>query len=248
MNLRFLKPIVPVLVVLASLVGCSSSPTKPPEATVPIVKDDRALDALKDMSDAVAKAQSMTFRAESAVAIASPNGQWIHVFGTSLVTLQRPNKLYVETRGDMFPQNFYYDGQTVTMYAPNEKLYAAENVPGNLDETLLQVFQKHGTYFSFADVIMSVPHDAMAKDVTSAEIVGQSTVGGVLTNHLAFTSPGIEWEIWIGVDDKLPRLLEVTYTGQKGEPTCSVAFADWRLNPAISRHIRIYAFGWLGAH
>ncbi len=42
MNLRFLKPIVPVLVVLASLVGCSSSPTKPPEATVPIVKDDRA--------------------------------------------------------------------------------------------------------------------------------------------------------------------------------------------------------------
>jgi hypothetical protein len=239
MNLPFTRKTIPVLAVLASMIGCSSEPVKPeatakPEASAAIIKDDRALATLKSMSETLAKTQSMTFRADSAVAIVSPSGQWVHVFGTSLVTLQRPNKLYVETRGDMFPQNFYYDGQTVTMYAPNEKLFATDNIPGNLDETLLQVFQKHGTYFSFADVIMSVPHDAMAKDVTSAELIGQSTIGGVLTNHLAFTSPGLEWEIWIGADDQLPRLLEVTYTNHKRRPTCSVAFSQWQLNPATS--------------
>jgi hypothetical protein len=132
----------------------------------------------------------------------------------------------------MFPQNFYFDGKTVTMYAPNEKLYATEAISGNLDQALLQVFQKHGTYFSFADVVASVPQQALAKDVTSAQLVGQSTVDGVSTNHLAFTDPAMEWEIWIGAEDRLPRRLEVTYTSQAHQPTCWVTFSDWKLNPA----------------
>ena len=199
------------------------------------IKDERALAALNEMSDTLAKADAMSFRAESAVPIASPTKQWVHVFGVSQVTLRRPDHLYVETAGDLFAQNFYFDGKTVTMYAPGERLYAAEPVQGNVDETLLQVFQKHGTYFSFADVVLSVPQKAMLKDLTTAQVVGQSnSVGGVATTHLAFAKPGMEWEIWIGDDDHLPRRLDVTYTGDDGRPTGSVTFSDWKLNPEIT--------------
>lgn len=197
-------------------------------------KDDRALAALKEMGDTLAKAGGITFRADSAVPIASPTNQWVHVFGVSQVTLRRPDHLYVETGGDVFNQNFYFDGKTVTMYAPAEKLYATEPIPGNLDDALKQVFEKHGTYFSFADVVLSVPHEAMAKDLTSAQLVGQSSVGGVPTTHLAFAKPGMAWELWIGADDHLPRRLDVTYTGVEGRPTASVTFADWKLNPDIT--------------
>ena len=65
-------------------------------------KDERALAALKEMSDTLAKAEGMSFRADSTVAIASPTSQWVKVFGVSQVTLHRPNQLYVETGGDMF--------------------------------------------------------------------------------------------------------------------------------------------------
>jgi hypothetical protein len=199
------------------------------------VKDDRALAALSEMSDTLAKAAAMSFRAESAVPIASPTKQWVHVFGVSKVTLRRPDHLFVETGGDLFAQNFYFDGKTVTMYAPGERLYAAEPIQGNLDETLLQVFQKHGTYFSFADVVLSVPQKAMLKDLTTAQVVGQSaSVGDVATTHLAFAKPGMEWEIWIGDDDHLPRRLDVTYTNNPGRPAGSVTFADWKLNPEIT--------------
>ena len=190
------RHIIPVLAMLASVIGCSSQPAKPetsakPDASAAVVKDDRALTILKGMSDAVAKAQSMTFRADSAVAIASPTGQWVHVFGTSLVTLVplRTNSM-LRLVAICSRKISTTTGRPLPCTLPNEKLYATDNVPGTLDETLLQVFQKHGTYFSFADVIMSVPHDAMAKDVTTAELIGQSTVGGVLTNHLAFTFSG----------------------------------------------------------
>ena len=204
-------------------------------ATTRDVKDGRAVAALKEMSDTLAKAQGMSFRADTAVAIASPTNQWVKVFGVSQVTLRRPDQLYVETGGDMFTQVFYYDGKTVSMYAPAEKLYATEQIQRGLDEALLQVFEKHGTYFSFADVLLSVPQREMVKDLTNAQLVGESKgVGGVATTHLAFAKPGMEWEIWIGADDHLPRRLDVTYTDVEGRPTGSVAFSDWKINPSIA--------------
>ena len=220
---------------LGALALCSLAASGPQGTTAKDVKDDRALAALKDMSDTLAKAVGMSFRADSAVAIASPTSQWVKVFGVSRVTLHRPDQLYVETGGDMFTQVFYYDGKTVAMYAPAEKLYATEQIRRGLDETLAQLFEKHGTYFSFTDVVLSVPQQAMAKDLTTAQLVGESTgVGGVTTTHLAFAKPGMEWEIWIGADDHLPRRLDVTYTDVEGRPTGSVAFSDWKLNPAIA--------------
>ena len=223
--------IILAALVLATTIGCSNEFKN--EAALSTM-DERALAALKDMSDTLAKANSMSFRADSAVAIASPTGQWVHIFGTSLVTMQRPDKLNVETGGDVFTQVFYYDGKTITMYAPNEKFYATEQLSGHLDEALPQIFQKHGTYFSFADVVLSIPNAAMTKDLSSAQYVGQSAVGGVTTKHLAFAGNGLEWEIWIGDADQLPRLLNVTYTAEHGRPTCSVSFADWKLNPTTS--------------
>ena len=82
---------------------------------------------------------------------------------------------------------------------------------------------------------MSVPQQAMIKDLTSAQLVGESTsVGGVTTTHLAFAKPNLEWEIWIGADDHLPRRLDVTYTDVDGRPTGSVTFSEWKLNPTIA--------------
>jgi hypothetical protein len=219
-----------------SLAGSAeTAKSRSPGAAAKDVKDDRALAALKEMSDTLAKAKGMSFRADSAVAIASPTGQWVKVIGVSQVTLRRPDELYVETGGDMFAHMFYFDGKTVAMYAPAEKLYATEQIQRSLDETLLQVFEKHGTYFSFADVVLSVPQREMMKDLTAAQLVGESKgVGGVATTHLAFAKPGMEWEIWIGAADHLPRRLDVTYTDVEGRPTGSVAFSDWKLNPEIA--------------
>src|SRR5438034_10505729 len=86
----------------STLTGCAGSAQSGSSAAMAKqVKDDRALASLKEMSDTLAKADSMSFRADSAVAIASPTQQWVHVFGVSLVTLQRPDKLYVESGGEM---------------------------------------------------------------------------------------------------------------------------------------------------
>jgi hypothetical protein len=174
------------------------------QATTRPAIDERAIAVLRTMSETLARANSLSFRAESAISIASPTGQWIHVFGTSRVLLRRPDRLYVETRGDLFPHNFYYDGKRATVYAPDQNLYATEEISGRVHDVLLQIFQKHGNYFPFADVLHFEIHTAMTHSVTSAQFVGTSTVGGVKTDHLAFAGGGLEWEIWIGADDQSP--------------------------------------------
>jgi hypothetical protein len=194
--------------------------------------DERAITVLGTMSQTLARASSLSFRAESAIPIASPTGQWVHVFGASRVLLRRPDRLYVETRGDLFPHNFYYDGKRVTMYAPDQNFYATEEMSGRVHDVLLRMFEKHGNYFPFADVLHFEIHTAMTHSVTSAQFVGTSTLGGVKTDHLAFAGGGLEWEIWIGAEDHLPRLLNVTFAEVTGRPHNSVAFADWQLEPA----------------
>ena len=50
--------------------------------------------------------------------------------------VSRPNKLHAERKGDLIDQTFYYDGKTLTLYNPSDKVYATEPAPGTIEELL----------------------------------------------------------------------------------------------------------------
>ena len=52
----------------------------------------------------------------------------------SEVTVGRPDKLKVVTLGDGPASDFYYDGKTMTAFAPQEKLIAVADAPPTIDE------------------------------------------------------------------------------------------------------------------
>ena len=94
----------------------------------------------------------------------------------------------------------------------------------------------------FVDLLVSDPYARLTKELSSAFVVGQSTIAGVKTDHLAFTAPGIDWELWIGAQDKLPRLAVASYRSGERQPTFTVEFSDWKLNaplPAQSFEVSI---------
>jgi hypothetical protein len=244
--MRRTKPITRLLTLAlaasaaAAAIGCSSNSHTPATASATVashaahpVMDERAISILKEMSDTLAKAQGFSFSAVSSEVVESPAGEWVHVFGTSRVTFQRPGSLVVETGGDLFEQTLYYDGDTATMYARRENLYAQEKISDTVEKMLQQIFEKHGDSFAFADVLHADPYHAMAKQVAVAELVGRSTLNGVPTDHIAFSGSGMQWELWVGVDDKLPRMLGVTFRDIKDSPTNTVSFYDWKLNPQL---------------
>jgi hypothetical protein len=204
-----------------------------PQAPTPApIMEQRALDLLQRMSRTLGAAKAFTYRSRSTVEVPTKTGQFITLFATSEVALQRPNKLRVHVTGEGPNFEFYYDGTSITAFAPKNRVYSVTSAPDTIDAMLKGVMDKTGIYFPSADVMFSDPYAVLTKDLTSAFVVGPATVDGVPCEHLAFMGPGVNWEIWIETGkNALPWRLLVTYTEVQNFPRFLVEFADWNLKP-----------------
>ena len=195
--------------------------------------DQRALDTLKLMSDTLAQAKSAQFEARSMVPIKSPNGIWVSLFGTARVVKEGTDKLFAETRGDFFPYDFYFDGKTVTAYSPTKNFYAEKAAPGTIEDVIEAAYREEGKSFPYADILVEEPYKVLTEGLVKAAYVGQSTIGGVKTDHLFFANKGVEWQIWIGAEDHLPRLVYANYMDDISEPSYTVGFLNWKVNQSV---------------
>lgn len=206
----------------------------PTAAPAQAIKDERALAVLKGMSDKLASAKTLAFSVRGLVPIAAPTGQLISLFASTNVTMQRPDKLVVKSRGDLFPSDLYYDGKTVTAIGADKNFYAQRDAAdGAIEAVMRQAQPGSDNVAPFFDLLGPDPYAGLTADLLSALWVGQSTVGGVKAEHLAFTTKGIDWEIWIGSADKLPRLMVVAHRLGERQPTFVTEFSAWKLGAAV---------------
>jgi hypothetical protein len=227
-----LRVLVGLLTASVVLGGAAVAQEKPAPASAPAeIKDERALKLLKAMSDKLAAAKSLSFSVRGLVPAVAPTGQYINLFASSRVVMQRPDKLFVEARGDMFPSDIFYNGKTITVMGLGKKFYVQQPAAGAGFDTFVQSAQPGSDAVApFFDMLTADPYATLTKDFLSALFVGQSTVGGVKADHLAFTAKGVDWEIWIGAADKLPRLMVVSYRIPERHRTFTVEFSNWKLN------------------
>jgi hypothetical protein len=197
--------------------------------------EPKALDVLKAASARLAAARAMSFTA--VVSYESPS-----VFGPSLVyttrsdvTVQRPDKLRVITPGDGPATEFYYDGKTMTAYAPAENLAATAVAPATIDATLAAAFDSASIYFSFSDLVVADPYKDLAEGLDVAFYIGQSKeVGGTTTDMVAFANRNVFAQIWVGADDKLPRKLRAVYLNDPLMLRHDMDLSNWVIDPKIA--------------
>ena len=220
-----------------SLVGsCASAQTATaaPAASAPAL-EPKAIAILKAASDRLAAAHSMTFTADVSYESPTRQGPPLVYVTQSDVTLVRPNKLRVVTPGDGPASEFYYDGKTMTAFAPAENLVAVADAPPTIDATLEAAFKTAAIYFPFTDVIVTDPYKDLSDGLTLAYYVGQShVVGGITTDIVAYITNGVFIQAWIGADDKLPRILRAIYLDDKLQQRHILALSNWKLNPEVA--------------
>lgn len=194
--------------------------------------DSKALVPLKRMSDTLAAAKAFTFKSDTILEVPATTGQFLTLFSTADVALQRPNKLRARLRGEAPWFDFYYDGSTVSSFAPGSKVCSVEKAPPTVDAMLAGLEQETGIRFATAPLFFSNPYQILTKGLTSAIVVGPAVVHGTPCEHLAFRSPGVNWEIWIESGPlALPRRLAVTFTDRPNFPRTLVEFSHWNLRP-----------------
>jgi hypothetical protein len=212
----------------------TARPTPRPTAAPGPALEPRALDILKASSAKLAAAKSMSFTALELYEQSSRQGHPLASATEYQVALVRPDKLRVFTLGDGPVRHYYYDGKTVTAFAPAENLVAVSPAPATVDTMLEAAYHLSGTYFPFTDVIVTDPYGDLAKGLKLAYYVGQShVVMGTTTDEVAYVANGVFEQVWIGVDDKLPRLVRAVYLNDPAQLRHELAFSDWQLDPTV---------------
>lgn len=231
------------LAALASAAGVQAQQpnptTAPPPGPFVLLPDQpeldaRALDVLKAASARLAAARTMSFTAVATYESPAKTLQPLAYTVLSEVVLQRPDKLRVISPGDGPATEFYYDGKQIAAFEPQANLVAIADAPGTIDEALKFAYQKAAITFPFEDIIAADPYKDLGPDLKLAFYIGQSrVVGGTLTDIVGIANSMAQAQVWIGAEDKLPRMIRVTYFGEPGNFRHVVEFSNWKLDPAI---------------
>jgi hypothetical protein len=210
----------------------AAKPAKKPAAPAyRLVIEPRAMDLLKATSARMAAAKSMSFTATVGYEFPSKLGPPIAYTMRYDVTMQRPDKLKIVMPGDGPASEFYYDGKTMIAYAPAENLVAVAGAPPTIDAALMAAYTDTATFFPFTDILVTDPYVALADGVILAFYIGPSTVvGGVKTDMVAWANKDVFLQIWIGVDDKLPRRLRAIYAADPAQLRNELELSNWKLD------------------
>jgi len=160
------------------------------------------------------------------------SGQKVQFDISAKATVQRPDKMRVQRQDTIVNQGWYYDGKTLTMYDASAKYYATSPAPGSIEQMLDFARESLGIIAPASDLIYRNAFALMMQDVTSASNLGKAMIGGVKCDHLVFSRPDVEFQIWVpDAGNPLPRKYVVTDTGIPAQPEVITLISNWNLAP-----------------
>jgi hypothetical protein len=197
--------------------------------------DPAATRILQRMTAYLGSLKQFSVRTQNTLEDELDSGQRVDLDIAASVIVSRPNRLRAERKGDMVDQIFYYDGKTLTLLNPSDKVYATEPAPATIEGMLDYTRESLGLIIPAADLVYRDAFALLMKDVTFAAVVGKSVIGGVRCDHLVFSRPGVDFQVWVAdAGGPLPRKYVVTDTGTPARLSVTTVMSDWNVAPAVS--------------
>ena len=197
--------------------------------------DPEALKMLRRSTDYVASARQFSLDNDSSIEVVLSTGQKLQFDHRVALTVQRPDKMYAERVGELISQSFSYDGKSLTVNLPDQKVYASAAVPPTIDGMLDVARDKLDVVAPGADLVYANAYQRLTEGLTSAFVVGKAFVGGARCDHIAFRNAEVDWQIWIQDGDlPLPRKFVITSKRMAGSPQFESVLSNWNLAPNVS--------------
>jgi hypothetical protein len=173
--------------------------------------DPDAVAALDRMSGALRTHDVFVVTAEVTNEDVLQDGQKLQFGGTLDIRARRPDRFKISTTSASKNREMFYDGKTLTIFSPNNSMYASFAAPPTIRETIDKAQSKFAIELPLADLFTWNSDSEQAKRLTSGFLVQQETVGGHACDHYAFRQKDVDWEVWIAKDaSALPYKLVIT--------------------------------------
>jgi hypothetical protein len=222
-----------VLLTLGVL-ALSASVSTEVRAQAPAV-DPAATQILQRMTDYLGSLKQFTVHTQNTMEDVLDSGHRVDLDVSASVIVSRPNKIRAERKGDLLDQVFYYDGKTLTLYNPSDKVYATVPAPGTFEGVFKFMYESLGFLIPVSDLVYPNAFPLLMQDVTLAVVVGKAFIGGVKCDHLLFSRPGVDFQVWVADSGRpLPRKYVVTDRETPHLLSITSVMSDWNVAPAVA--------------
>lgn len=196
--------------------------------------DPEAVRILKQMTDFIDNTQQFTVQLQNIIEEEQFSGHRVDYDLSANVIVKRPNKIRATHTGGLMNQHFYYDGSTLTLYNPIEKIFSTKTAPDTIEKTIDFARETLRILLPAADLIYHKAFSLMMQDVTLAVVVGKAEIGGVKCNHLLFSRPGVDFQIWVAEGKQpFPHKYVVTETASPSKLSITTFLREWNIAPAV---------------
>ncbi len=192
---------------------------------------------LNNMGTYLASLDKFTVKSHSTIESMLDSGQKIMFDHDNISSIDRPNKLFTQRKGDAVNQRFYYNGKVFTLYNVTTNTYQTINAPDSLTKALDSAIKQFDIAAPGADLLYKDSYKRLSENLLSGFYVDTAIIDGVECYHLAFRNTEVDWQIWIATGDKpLPKRYVVTSRWTTGSPQF-VLDLDWNTQPDFSSSI-----------
>lgn len=219
----------------ASLVAGAAQAADPPAQSTaagtsnpaPII-ESRAMDALKNMGAHLRGLKTFALHADTTIDDVNDDGQKLQFGGTIDTRVRAPDHLRIDIDSDRRQRSYYYDGKTLTQYAPRMGYYATFNAPSTIRELVGVLDDKYDISLPLADLFLWGTKDGDGSAITAASFVGPGKIAGQECDQYAFRQPEADWQVWISAQ-QLPCKLVITTMDEASQPQYTAVFT-WHVD------------------
>lgn len=201
--------------------------------------DPRAMEVLKNASDFIGKAKTLSIKATAIYDHVMDSGIIVTYSKDVEVYVKRPNKFLVVMRGDDHKhRRIYFDGKSVVRFNVNKNIYQKVSFSGDIDGVLDHIIDNYDVDLPLADLIYNDIAGILQESIISAEHMGERTVNGMPCDHLSYESTGADWQVWVQKWEKpVPRRFAINYVNIDGSPQFLAMLKEWQINPTLDEKI-----------
>jgi hypothetical protein len=223
-----MKPLNGTLILLATayaaaLAGCTTTATL----------DSQSDTALRQMSDALAAADQLSFSASRKMdrqLIENPN-----VIGHANIEAQvdRPDRAKAVVKGGGKERHLYLGSGSSAIYTPDSGFYA--RFPGHptIEKSCDAAAANLGLHIPIQDFLSANPYRDFTAGSDTIVHAGVDQVGGMACDHLKGSREDLSWDLWIARSDHLPRRYRITVAELDGKDHLQLDFMNWNLSPSF---------------
>jgi hypothetical protein len=186
--------------------------------------EPKAIELLKAVGDRLAAAHTLFFVATETVDRLSRRSE---------VTLQRPDKVRVSVSGDGSSLESYCSGNTMVTFLPAKKALTIAKAPPTINDCLKDAYQAAALEIPPIVPILADFQRGLIRGLKHASYAGQSALAGETADVVTYSDDNVSMQMWVGIEDKLPRRLHVVYLDDPNRLRRSVAFSDWKIDAPV---------------